>query len=70
MPVGASARAVVRAASASEPELRLGQRVGADQLAAGEPRQIPRLLLGGAEVDDRQRADRGVRAERSGKRRD
>ena len=49
--------------------LRLGERVGADQLAAGEPRQVARLLLLGAEVDERQRADRRVRAERPAERR-
>ena len=45
--------------------LRLGERVGADQLAAAEPGQILRLLLGRSEVDDRQGANRRVRAQRS-----
>src|SRR5207248_9892774 len=49
--------------------LRLGEAVGADQLAAGELRQVARLLVRGAEVDERQRADRGVRADRSAERR-
>ena len=49
--------------------LRLGEGVGADQIAARQPRQVARLLLVGAEVDERQRADRGVRAERSAERR-
>src|SRR4029453_12499149 len=49
--------------------VRLGQRVSADQLAAGEPGQILRLLLRRAEVDNRQGANRGVRAERSAERR-
>ena len=49
--------------------LRLGERVGADHRAARELGQIARLLLRRAEVDERQRADRRVRAERSAERR-
>ncbi len=48
--------------------LRLGERVRRDQLAAGEPAEITRLLLGRSEIDERQRADRRVRAERSAER--
>ena len=59
----------MRAAQRVGSRLRLGQRVGANQLAAGQPRQVARLLFVGAEVDQRQRADRGVGAERSAKRR-
>ena len=47
------------------PRLRLGERVGADHLAARQPRQIFRLLRLVAEVDGRQRADRRVRANRA-----
>src|SRR5262249_57892517 len=47
---------------------RSGGRGGADQIAAGEPWQIARLLFVGAEVDERQRADRRVRAERPAER--
>src|SRR5438874_793552 len=62
---------VTACASARLPadRLRLGQAVGADQLAAGEPRQVARLLLLGAEVHERQRADRRVRTDRSAERR-
>ncbi len=49
--------------------MRLGQGVGADQLAARQPRQVARLLRLGAEVDERQRADGRVGAERSAERR-
>ena len=49
--------------------MRLGERVGANEIAARQPRQVARLLLVVAEVDDRQRADRGVRAERTAERR-
>ena len=51
------------------PGLRLGKRVGADQVCAPQPGKISSLLLVGAEVDDRQRADGGMRAKRSRKRR-
>jgi hypothetical protein len=51
------------------PGLRLGERVGANQLAAGQAREITGFERFAAEVDERQRADRGVRAERSAKRR-
>jgi hypothetical protein len=44
--------------------LRLGEGVGGDQLAAREPGQVLRLLGLGAEVDERQRPDGRVRAER------
>ncbi len=49
--------------------LRLGERVRANQLAAGEPRQIARFLLVVPEVHQRQRADRRMRAERAAERR-
>ena len=48
--------------------VRLGERVGADQVGAGQPGQILRLLLRRAEIDDRQSSDRGVRPQRPGKR--
>ena len=52
--------AVVLQARASEPASGLGQGVGAEPLGRGELRQVPLLLLLGAEEDDRQRADAGV----------
>jgi gluconate 5-dehydrogenase len=48
--------------------VRLGQRVGADQLRTREPRQVARLLVVGAEVHDRERPDRRVAADRSSER--
>ena len=49
--------------------LRLGQRIGADQFAARESREVLGFLRIGPEVDKRQRPNRRVRAERSAKRR-
>ena len=68
MPSGVSV-AVVRAESASGSGFGLGQRERADQLAIRQSRQISLPLFVVAEVDDRQRADAGVGAERSGERR-
>ena len=56
---------MVRAAQRVGSGMRLGERVGGDQLGARQPGQVARLLLVVAEVDERQRADRRVRAERS-----
>ena len=61
-PRGGSRRERIRS------RLRLGERVPADEVAL-PPGEIPRLLLLVAEVDERQRADRRVRAERPAKRR-
>ena len=49
--------------------LRLGERVGANQLAARQPRQVALLLLLGPEIHERQRPYRRMRAERSAERR-
>ena len=49
--------------------LGLRQRERANQLAVRQSRQVFLALRGVAEVDDRQRADAGVRAERAGERR-
>ena len=51
------------------PGARLGERVGGEQLAGRELRQVVRLLRLGSVVDDRQRADAGVRAPRHAERR-
>ena len=48
---------------ASEPMRTLRKRIGADPFAAGQLGQILLLLLLGAEIDDGQRADAGMRAE-------
>ena len=44
----------------------LGERVGGDDLAGGDLRQVLLLLLGGAVPDERQRADADVRGEGDG----
>ncbi len=48
------------------PRCRLGEAVGADTGAIGQARQVALLLRIGAEEDDRQRADPGVRRVRHG----
>src|SRR3989442_15781409 len=44
------------------PRLRLRERVGGQHLSGGELRKVLLLLRVGAVVDERQRADAGVRA--------
>src|SRR5205823_6260690 len=48
--------------------LRLGERVGANQLAARQPRKVALLLLLSPEIHERQRPYRRMRAERSAER--
>ena len=64
-----SSSAVVRVAPASEPGVRLGQPERGEPCAGGEVGEPLRALLLGAEVVDRERAERVVRGDRDRDRR-